>query len=356
MVKREIADEGPPLSPFGQAHDVEEKFSPPNEQADESSSKLRVSCSICQKRLANKTTLQKHLRIHTGEKPYQCLQCQRCFRQKEHRDKHAKIHTLGKGHECILCAMTFGRRHFLAKHMLVVHKTDIRENPSPTGYVRGSPVVLKTLPSVPSPKKPKTEIVYSCSTCKKGFTQRYNLKRHMQVQHCESTNTCKLCGKVFKRLSGLTTHQITHTGVRPFQCGICARCFSQKHHLIRHQLVHLPKINIVCSICKQDFRYASAFFQHMAAHDAISGDDVRPPAHEDDNKLYYGTPGATLQCSQLSQPQFVVLEMSDLECMFCGRAMASPDVLHDHLIDHCEMLMAESRVSAAEASSEILGL
>ncbi|CAN7984296.1 unnamed protein product, partial [Ixodes hexagonus] len=321
--------------------------------------KKQISCSICHKHLANRTTLQKHLRIHTGEKPYQCGYCQRRFRQKEHCEKHSRIHSQGNGHECLACTMTFGRRHFLEKHMLVCHNTDSRAQQSPATQVRQAPAVTSKLPNVPegAPVKtsePKTSS--TCGVCGKVFRQRYNVKRHIRTQHRGAKNECKVCEKVFKSTSGLKNHELIHVGEKPFRCGLCCRCFTQKHHLIKHQLVHLPKVNIICSICRQGFRYASSFFKHMAVHEAKDEAEQKPPLAEE--MICYGTPGATLHRSPFFQPQFVLFEPSDMKCMFCDVTLEGPDDLHDHLVDHCEQVLAESGDAPweSDADREILGL
>lgn len=245
------------------------------------SERERVRCATCNKVLANRTTLLKHLRIHTGEKPYQCPKCNRCFRQKEHRDKHVHVHSTGKSFECVVCTMTFGRRHFLEKHMQCIHKMDMRSAFEQhaviflDGSVQVQPSVLELQvetiadpPPPPPPPPPKPAQVHRCPVCRRTFSLRYNLRRHMRTQHGQTTNTCQQCGKGFKRVSGLRTHEIAHSNLRLYQCTFCGRCFSQKHHLMRHHLVHTPKINIVCSVCHKGFRYASTFFEHMAIHDA----------------------------------------------------------------------------------------
>ncbi|KAL1414362.1 hypothetical protein MTO96_007600 [Rhipicephalus appendiculatus] len=264
-----------------------------------SSERERVRCATCSKVLANRTTLLKHLRIHTGEKPYQCPKCNRCFRQKEHRDKHVHVHSTGKAFECVVCNMTFGRRHFLEKHMQGIHKMDMRSAFEQhaviflDGSVQVQPSVLELQvetiddpPAPPPPPAPKPPQAHRCPVCRRTFSLRYNLRRHMRTQHGQTTNTCEQCGKGFKRVSGLRTHEIAHSDVRLYQCTFCGRCFSQKHHLMRHQLVHTPKINIVCSVCHKGFRYASTFFEHMAIHDAEEemrkkSEELQNSRHED---------------------------------------------------------------------------
>ncbi|CAN8016907.1 unnamed protein product, partial [Ixodes persulcatus] len=361
VIKKELPDYDVPVEDFKKLEETNSRDGrrvfPPAIRSR--LSKQRVSCSVCHKHLANRTTLQKHLRIHTDERPFKCEHCQRRFRQKEHCEKHGRIHSQGNGYECLVCTMTFGRRHFLAKHMLVCHNTDIFAHPSLAAQVRRPPAPeLKANFLQAGPVKTSNPVTLnSCGVCGKVFRQRYNLKRHMRTQHEEPSNVCMVCAKVFKRASGLKTHKLTHAGLKPFRCGLCARCFTQKHHLIRHQLVHLPKVNIVCSICRKGFRYASGFFEHMAVHEARNEARGKPALGAE--MICYGTPGATLHRSPHFQSQFVLFDPSDMKCMFCDATLPSPESLHDHLVDHCEQIAPESagffRWNSGDAD-EILGL
>jgi uncharacterized Zn-finger protein len=52
--------------------------------------KERKECPICSKTLYDRSTWNRHMRIHTGEKPYPCRFCGRRFRTNYNKLGHEK--------------------------------------------------------------------------------------------------------------------------------------------------------------------------------------------------------------------------------------------------------------------------
>ena len=93
-----------------------------------------------------------------------------------------------------------------------------------------------------------------CEICKKGFSQKINLNRHLFTHTGEKSQVCEICNKGFSRNSSLQTHFLTHTGEKPHVCETCKREFSQKGDLKQHLRRHMRvKSLMFVKYAKKDF-------------------------------------------------------------------------------------------------------
>ena len=57
-------------------------------------------CQVCPYKARSSSQLQVHLRIHTGDTPYQCKKCGHYFKVKSDLKRHMRTHTGEKPYSC----------------------------------------------------------------------------------------------------------------------------------------------------------------------------------------------------------------------------------------------------------------
>lgn len=162
-----------------------------------------LSCSVCGKVFYRQKSLDLHMLVHTGEKPYLCDVCGKGFIRKESLMTHQRLHSNVRSFTCDTCGKSFYLRNHLNRHK-----------------------------AVHTQQKP-----YKCQYCDKAFSNTGNLKRHVFLHTGEKPYTCDYCGKGFIQNVTMQAHRLTHTGMKPFKCH-CGKAYTQKNTLRSHQMTH----------------------------------------------------------------------------------------------------------------------
>ncbi|CAG9831636.1 unnamed protein product [Diabrotica balteata] len=109
----------------------------------------KFRCDICAKEFSKLCDVERHTRVHTGEKPCICNICNKRFQQAHNLSKHLLTHLHIKPFYCEICNKKFGRNDVLRRHLLT-HSVD-------------KPV--------------------KCSVCHRGFIRHSQLLQHMRRKH-----------------------------------------------------------------------------------------------------------------------------------------------------------------------------
>ncbi|XP_061111642.1 ras-responsive element-binding protein 1-like isoform X2 [Conger conger] len=157
------------------------------------------SCSICGKALSSASSLDRHMLVHSGERPYKCSVCGQTFTTNGNMHRHMKIHD--KDPSTIIASnppSPLKRRRPSAKR-----KSSLEDD----GDQAEEPPAKKASDDSPRDKKNTVQGAEElhCPICFKTFICKYGLESHMET-HPDASLRCDQCCLTFRTHRGLLRH------------------------------------------------------------------------------------------------------------------------------------------------------
>ncbi|CAL1276811.1 unnamed protein product, partial [Larinioides sclopetarius] len=85
-----------------------------------------VNCPLCRSTFKHKDDLNRHLKVHSGQKPFACPKCDWKFSLNSNLRRHLRTHTKEKPHSCGYCKKTYAHLKNLKNHHMKHHSTTVQ--------------------------------------------------------------------------------------------------------------------------------------------------------------------------------------------------------------------------------------
>ncbi|XP_023122476.1 zinc finger protein 64 [Amphiprion ocellaris] len=201
-------------------------------------------CELCHKRFSRRDKLNMHSRSHTGEKPHKCKHCPYAAADSSSLKKHLRIHYDERPFKCQICPYASRNSSQLTVH-LRSHTGDAPFQCQQCDAKFKINSDLKRHIRIHSGEKP-----YKCDFCEYRCAMKGNLKSHIQIKHgTENSFHCVHCDFKCTNKTALRQHSREHQPTQPIQCSKCTYSCSSKGALKVHEQIHSEERPFKCDFC-----------------------------------------------------------------------------------------------------------
>uniref|UniRef100_A0A1B0DB68 C2H2-type domain-containing protein n=1 Tax=Phlebotomus papatasi TaxID=29031 RepID=A0A1B0DB68_PHLPP len=178
--------------------------------------------------------------VHKENRNYLCTVCGKIFSKSTFLKRHESIHLENRlCVPCGICKKLFTSKDNMRKHMRIVHYDATQR---------------------------EMNHYHRCNICNVGTRGRNAHYEHLKGHPEVTIFKCRFCPKELNSLEAYAQHENIHFVERPYICEICSKSFKQNTHLIRHINMHTLAKKYPCNFCDRIFTQAGNRKIHMKVH------------------------------------------------------------------------------------------